>query len=341
MRLLILLLLVSAAAPEEWLVLTSGIESNLRAVSVATTTAGGTSMWASGSNGVILRSLDTGKSWQRLQVEGAEKLDFRGLRALNADTAYALSAGPGEQSRIYKTTNGGKTWSKQYQGARQEIFLDGLVCRDLEQCFAVGDPVDGKFLFLSTTDGERWEERARETMPAALKEEGAFAASNSSLALCGENTLVFGTGGPAARLFYSGDMGQSWTVYPTPILSGPASAGIFSVACWDNTVVAVGGDYKNPDAAEKVAAYSLNRGKSWQLAAQLPGGFRSSVVRMQDGSLLTVGTNGTDRSTDGGVHWTRCSSLNLNALAADRRNVWGAGPKGTLALFLSPITARQ
>jgi photosystem II stability/assembly factor-like uncharacterized protein len=339
MRFLILLALLGAAMLQDgWVVQTGrigGVDSNLRAVSVVTG-GDGLVMWASGSNGVVLRSRDAEKNWERLHVENGDKLDFRGVYAFTADVAYALAVGPGEQSRIYKTLDGGKNWIKQYQGARPEIFLDGLVCSDVKDCLVIGDPVDGKFFVLSTTDGEQWRELARETMPAALKDEGAFAASNSALTLCGGNELVFGTGGPAARVFRSPDMGRTWEIYPTPILSGNASSGIFSVACWDSTMVVVGGDYQKPDGSERLAAYSVDHGKSWQLAAQQPSGFRSSVVRMSDGSLVASGTNGTDRSSDGGAHWTRCSSLNLNALSAAGQGAWGVGPKGTIALLASP-----
>ena len=70
-----------------------------------------------------------------------------------------------------------------------------------KDCFAISDPVDGKFLLLHTEDGEHWKELPREQMPAALPKEGVFAASNSSLTLCGEEgeELFFGTGGPVAR----------------------------------------------------------------------------------------------------------------------------------------------
>lgn len=335
MRFLILMMIFGMTIEEAWVVQTTGIDSNLRAVSAKTNAGDSAVVWASGSNGVILRSLDGGKNWQRLQVEDGEKLDLRAIRGFEAEVAYVLAVGPGQQSRIYKTLDGGKSWIKQYQGARPEIFLDGLVCRNVKTCFVIGDPVDGKFFLLSTTDGEQWRERSRYTMPPALKEEGAFAASNSALTLCGGNELVFGTGGPAARVFRSGDMGRSWEVYPAPILSGDASAGIFSVACWDSTIVVVGGDYKKPDETERAAAYSLDHGKTWRLSAQQPSGFRSSVVRVSDGSLLASGTNGTDRSSDGGVHWARCSALNLNALTGAELRVWGAGPKGTIALLRS------
>src|SRR5216684_7484965 len=100
------------AQAQSWKVQTSGIDSNLRGVSVAETPdAKGVPVpvvWASGSNGVILRSLSEGKTWRRLHVAGGDALDFRGIIAFNATTAYVMSSGEGEKSRIYKTTDGGE-----------------------------------------------------------------------------------------------------------------------------------------------------------------------------------------------------------------------------------------
>ena len=88
------------AAEPSWTVVTSGIDTNLRAVSAVSShdVAGQEidSVWTSGSNGVILRSLDEGKTWKRLRIRGAEDLDFRGLQAFDDKTAYAMSSGEGE-----------------------------------------------------------------------------------------------------------------------------------------------------------------------------------------------------------------------------------------------------
>jgi photosystem II stability/assembly factor-like uncharacterized protein len=52
--------------------------------------------------------LTAAKTWTIGKVPGAEKLDFRDVEAFDANTAYLLSIGEGETSRIYKTTDGGK-----------------------------------------------------------------------------------------------------------------------------------------------------------------------------------------------------------------------------------------
>jgi photosystem II stability/assembly factor-like uncharacterized protein len=348
-----LLLIVLAAAilihadsgtnSSKWTVQHTGGNTNLRGVSIglladSTRIIAKPVVWASGSNGVILRSKDAGTTWQRRRVKGGEALDFRSIQAFDARTAYVMSSGDGDKSRIYKTTDGGANWKLQYADNRKEFFLDALVCASEIECFAIGDPIGGKFVILQTKDGENWKQLPTDQMPVALPDEGAFAASGTCLAVYNHRDIYFVTGGPAARLFRSSDAGSSWTVSSTPIVSGNASSGIFSIAVWDKALVIVGGDYKDVGNPRDVAAYSTDQGKTWKLAEQQPGGFRSALAHTDEKSLIAVGPNGEDVSDDGGAHWRRTGSRNLNALAVFRYGyAWAVGPHGTIARSSWPL----
>ena len=338
MPIFILLALALSDPAPWWQVQASGLDTNLRGVSVSANKSSGKHIvWASGSNGVILRSTDEGKSWKQLHVTGGDTLDFRDVEAFGAATAYVMSSGDGEKSRIYKTTDGGKSWALQYTDKRPGFFLDSLACDSSTHCFALSDPVDGKFLILTTDDGQHWKELPRDRMPAALPTEGAFAASGTSIALCNDKDIYFGTGGPAARVFHSANRGRSWAAVQTHVASGNASSGIFSIACDGRSIVAVGGDYKEPAGATKVAVYSAvypkDSGATWRLAEQQPGGYRSAVVFLSDDEFAAIGPNGTDISHDAGVHWTHTDALNLNAASFAATHGWAVGPKGTIARF--------
>jgi photosystem II stability/assembly factor-like uncharacterized protein len=318
-----------------WAVQESGVDSNLRGLCVVAESSAdeAATIWASGSQGAVVRSTDSGKSWKKLRIPEAESLDFRGVQAFNANTAYVMSSGEGAQSRIYKTTDGGEHWKLQYQGGQNGFFLDALVCEDEKHCAALSDPVDGQFVILANMDGEHWTELPRKNMPAALPKEGAFAASNSSLCVEGKD-IHFGTGGPAARVFASHDFGQTWTVVETPIVSGNASSGIFSLFCDEMTIVAVGGDYQDPGRAYKNAAVSRDGGKTWELATRLPGGYRSAAGKY-NGGYVAVGPTGAETSVDG-LHWNFIGKVNFNAYAFPFPGSvgWAVGPHGTVAKFL-------
>jgi photosystem II stability/assembly factor-like uncharacterized protein len=321
-----------SAYPQASPIQNTGFDSNLRGVSVTKAHSGKYAIWVSGTKGTILRSLDDGKSWKQLKVEGGTDLDFRDIEAFGEDTAYVMSSGDGEKSRIYKTTDGGKSWALHYSDKRAGFFLDAIACDSAAHCFALSDPVDGKFLVLATNDGQHWKELPRDKMPAALPTEGAFAASGTSIAICAKKDVYFGTGGPAARIFHSSNAGRSWTATETPMASGNASSGIFSIACHGGSLVAVGGDYREPASANKVAIYSTDAGTTWHLAEQPPGGYRSSVTFLSSPRFVAVGTNGSDISHDAGIHWTRMDALNLNAFSFAADTSCAVGPKGTVVL---------
>lgn len=293
-------------------------------------------MWSCGSHGAVLRSDDGGATWTSLHVPGADSLDFRSIQAFGESIAYVMSIGPGPASRIYKTSDAGGHWTLEY-GARQAVFLDDLVCASPIDCYAIGDPVNGKFLLLHTRDGVSWQGLPRALMPRALAGEGVFAASGTSLALS-NGRIYFATGGTIpARVFRSSDEGRTWTVSATPISAANASSGIFSIAVRGGSVVVVGGDYKNVTAADHSAARSLDGGATWSLAKSPPGGFRSAVAFLDRSTLIAVGPSGEDISSDGGVHWTPAGTLHLNAAAAlDWQHIWAAGPKGTIAHLVDP-----
>jgi photosystem II stability/assembly factor-like uncharacterized protein len=335
MRYFSLLLVLLFPASAWWTVQECGVDSNLRGISVVPNPDSEEvlTIWASGSKGTVVRSTDSGRTWQQLHISEGESLDFRGVQAFNKNTAYVMSSGEGAQSRIYKTTDGGKSWRLQYQGGQKAFFLDALICDDEKHCAALSDPVAGKFVILTNMDGERWTELPREQMPAALPKEGAFAASNSALCLRGKD-IYFGTGGPVARVFASHDFGQTWTAVETPIVSGDASSGIFSLSCDGDTLAAVGGGYQDPHRVAPNAALSQDGGKTWQVATKPPGGYRSAVGKYHNG-YVAVGPTGTEISSDG-LNWKRIGSENLNAYSftATRNRGWAAGPQGRVAQFM-------
>jgi len=335
--LVLVFLILSDSAPW-WSVQASGVDTNLRGVSVVLG-AGKKDrphyiIWTSGSNGTVLRSLDDGGTWHQLSVPHASGLDFRDVEAFSADEAYLMSSGDGEQSRIYKTIDGGMSWELQYTDRRPGFFLDSMACDSKIHCVALSDPIDGKFVVLTTKDGKNWFELPQDKMPAALPKEGAFAASGTAITLCERGGIFFGTGGPAARVFRSVDGGRSWTALETPIGGGSPSRGIFSIACdGPDDLVAVGGDYKDPDNDKNVAIYSDDGGQTWRLSSSQPGGYRSAVASFSSGDFAAAGPNGTDISHDKGAHWTHTDRINLNAVAFESTEGWGVGPKGAVARF--------
>jgi photosystem II stability/assembly factor-like uncharacterized protein len=290
-----------------------------------------TTAWASGTGGTYLRTTD-GSVWAAAQVPGAEGLDFRDVHAVDARSAYLLASGPGDKSRIYKTTDAGVHWTLQFTNPDADGFLDAIAFWDADRGLALGDPVDGRFVILATSDGgAHWQ---KQSGPEALGKEGAFAASGTCLIVTGAQDAWFGTGG--ARIFHSADRGRTWTAAATPIRHDGPGAGIFSLAFSDPLHgVAAGGDYTKPDSAEHNIAITGDGGRTWSEPAGHPAGFRSAVAyNPARKAWIAVGTSGSDVSYDDGQSWTRFDTAACNAAAfAPDGAGWAVGPKGAMAAF--------
>ena len=128
-----------------------------------------------------------------LKVPNATNLDFRGLVAFSADEAFLMSAGPGDQSRIYHTFDAGQHWQLQFTSSNPKAFFDSIAFWDPTHGIVLGDPVPDdsgqlKFQLLITTDGQSWIPIPPSQLPPALEGEGAFAASNTCLTILGERS---------------------------------------------------------------------------------------------------------------------------------------------------------
>jgi photosystem II stability/assembly factor-like uncharacterized protein len=303
--LLCCLLAAGAMAQSGPRVATTQTTENLRGVSAVSQTVA----WASGTHGTYLRTTDGGLTWTSAQVPDATNLDFRGVVAFSADEAFLLSAGPGDQSRIYHTADAGQHWQLQFKNGDPKGFFDAIAFWDSKHGVALGDPIpdaSGKLHFelLLTDDGESWHAIPLSQLPEAQAGEGAFAASNTCLAILrppseswssgpsgpregAQNTAAsasdpniwFATGGKVARVFHSSDRGQTWQVFDTPLLHGPDSAGIFSIAFRDplHGVIA-GGNYKRPKDDGPDLAFTTDGGKSWTLSSLHPQAYFSAVA---------------------------------------------------------------
>lgn len=333
MRILLLSLaigLIQTAPQFRWTALSTDITARLRGVSAVSERV----VWASGTNGTVIRTTDGGATWQSLKVPNTDKLDFRDIDAIDDRTAFVLSIGPGDQSRIYKTSDAGTTWIEQLVNHDPKAFFDAMAFWDAKRGVAVSDSVDGQFVVLTTTDGgSTWTRVPAAAFPPALPNEGFFAASGTNVAVLAPNHVWIGTGAASeSRVLHSSDGGRTWSLARTPLASGP-SAGIFSIAFADaKHGLVVGGDYKAESAISDNAAMTSDGGATWTLVKGLSG-FRS-VVAYRPGdakTIVAVGPAGSDVSTDGGKTWKAITGPGFHtfSFAGNGRAGFGVGEKGT------------
>lgn len=332
---LLFLSLVAAGSPA-WRFQESGSTAELRGLAVLDSRHA----WASGSGGTVLRTRD-GERWEKLAAPaGGEALDFRDVEAMDANTVVLMSAGTGDAARIYRSFDGGSTWTLVHTNPDKDGFYDAIAFWDSKSGLVLGDPVNGRFQIRATSDGGvTWAAVPDSEMPLALEGEGAFAASGTCLfALEGGADAWFVTGGAkVARVFHTKDRGRSWTVAETAAPAGNASSGLFSVAFLDERRgFAAGGDYKEPAFKGLNGIRTEDGGATWTPAPLSATGFYSAVVTVPGAKdeLVAVGLAGEAVSHDAGRTWTRTGKAPMNAVSfAGYRVGWAVGPKGSIVRY--------
>ncbi|HUF48696.1 MAG TPA: hypothetical protein VMM93_12845 [Vicinamibacterales bacterium] len=324
------------SAQGTWTAQPSGVTARLRGVSAADESV----VWASGARGTVLRSTDAGATWARLTVPGAERLDFRDVDAVSATTAYLLSIGNGDASRIYKTTDAGATWALQFTSTDPDAFFDAMAFWNADAGVAVSDSVRGQFVVRITLNGGRdWTLVPADRLPPALDNEGYFAASGTNVAVWGQDHVWLGTGAATrARVLRSTDRGATWQIADTPLAAGPTS-GIYSIAFRDaRHGIVVGGDYAKEQAAVDNVAVTSDGGATWTLVTGLSG-FRSVVAPVPGtpAAWLAVGPTGSDVSHDDGRTWMPAGGPGYDtfSFAPGRALGWAAGAGGRVGLYRS------
>lgn len=292
-------------------------------------------VWISGTQGNFCVTVDGGESWFQDQVVGADSLDFRDVHGFSATEAVLMSAGPGDQSRIYLTSDGGKSWRLTHTNTDSLGFFDGFDFDDEGNGVLFSDPVDAKLNLLITKDyGESWVRFHPELLPTILPGEYAFAASGTSLTFDPSGGIWLATGGSVARIWHTPALGKAWTQWETPAIQGQAAEGLFSIAARSAIrVVAVGGNYQQMDQTGQNVVRLKRAGTiSWenpQGAAEVP--FMECVRWISNYALLACGPTGVWMSGDNGLTWREVSSeqgFHTLDVHEKTKTAWVAGQAG-------------
>lgn len=323
----------------QWDLQNSHTTANLRGID----NVDGRVAWASGANGTILRTEDGGHLWQTCVVPTeAEELDFRGIQAFDENTAIVMSSGKGDLSRIYKTTDGCKSWKLTFANPDKDGFWDAIRINKEKPTLTttdwanrmygvlIGDPVNGIFSIWETYDsGSHWERfnaNDKKHQPKSEKNESLFAAGNGALAVPGNNAgFTFVTGGGSARICsgsaHSPFDAAYWIAVDCnrlPFGLGPSAGAValgtrpvrgpHGLTYYD--VLIVGGDYREPSAESPSLFFPgvpriILGYKRGERSIVSPQGYRSSVAYDEAAKMwIAIGPSGTDVSPDNGKSWS-------------------------------------
>lgn len=331
------LLLGAACIPAsaQWQMQPVSTTASFRSVSVPSPAV----VWAGGTKGTFVRSVDGGRTWQVGNVPDALDCDFRDVKAFNGQTAFLMSAGPAENglARLYKTDDGGQTWTLLYQTRQPGVFFDSMDFWDQQHGIVVSDPVADRWFVLTTDDGGRtWQQVPPTNLPALQVNEAAFAASGTNLIVQGRrNVWIASGGGAVGRVFRSTDRGRTWAVSNTPVAGGEMT-GLVGMQFRDERVgLVVGGTYKQAEQPQPNAAITLDGGVTWQAAALTdPPGLKEAVAFLPNNRVLLVGPSGTSVSTDGGQRWQKRDVDAFHSVACAGGTCYAVGANGRIGKLI-------
>lgn len=256
--------------------------------------------------------------------------EFRAVGHTDTDF-FMLSAG--DPALLYKTGDKGQM-ELVYHESGPDVFYDSMAFWDEKNGIAVGDALQGCLSILLTRDGGlNWKKLPCGALPPAVEGEGAFAASDTNIALFGDHCWIATSAG---RIYHSPDKGSTWEIVKTPVQSTLQTEGIYSIDFYNSQLgFAIGGDYTKPDLNKANKALTLDGGRNWKLVAdgQAPG-YKSCVQFIPGAAgsdLVAVGFSGVVYSADQGKTWEELSAESFYSIRFVNDSVAYASGNGRIA----------
>ncbi|MGB5403226.1 MAG: oxidoreductase [Robiginitalea sp.] len=256
--------------------------------------------------------------------------EFRAVAHTSTDF-FMLSAG--DPALLYKTGDSG-AMELVYQESGPGVFYDAMAFWDDTNGIAIGDAMGGCLsIIISRDGGKHWSKIPCDRLPEALPGEGAFAASDTNIAISGEYCWVASNKG---RIYFSADRGETWEVRQSPVTSATDTFGLYSLAFYNAEIgYAVGGDYTRPEENISNKISTSDGGETWMFQAQGEApGYLSCVqyVPGRDGrDVVGVSFKGIYYSQDYGQTWILLDSEGFYSFRFTSDTVAVASGRGRIA----------
>lgn len=309
---LFILCLVALNSQGQWVSQATGFTTATRGIGQIIITDNNTA-WATAYDGSVpvdviqeyTRTTDDGTTWVPGAVTSPANREWSCFTAIDDQTAWAMfyNSTSATKGYIYKTSDGGQTWSQQGSTLFQSATSFGNVIYfwDANTGVAMGDPPSGEFEIYTTSDGgANWNAVDAANIPDALSGEYGLV---RGLAVGSDGAIWFLTN--MGRVYKSTDQGQTWTAYDTGL-----TGQIEVVACKDanNAWVRQAGSM----------ARTTDGGATWNTITPASGHFfkndlcfvptTADVIISTGVNMSDVTDQGSSYSLDGGDNWVTIDS---------------------------------
>lgn len=291
-------------------------------------------VWISGHQASVVRSLNQGQTWELFQHPTGDTLQFRDIYAFDEEKAILMSAGPGPLSRLF-TFQAPDKWEENFMMQDSMGFLDCIDFWDSQNGIAYGDAIDNyPYILLTQNGGQSWSRADTTGMPKAREGEGGFAASGTCVTTGQNGNAWIATGaGGNARIISTKDYGRTWRVIDSPVEKGEF-AGHTSISFQDEIGFITGGDLSRSDEYADNCAYSFDKGDSWTLSnhPQTKGAFYGGSLTFSQQRYFTFicSPKGIDYSVDFGKTWNNIDTANYWAITFAGNIGYASGTDGKI-----------
>lgn len=233
------------------------------------------------------------------------------FRTLAQDDQYLYTISIGSPAYFYKVDKKTLEYEIFYTDEDKNAFYDALVL-DQKDFYTFSDPEETlklKWLkFNLEKSGDLLNYLSKKTQ--LTKGEAAFAASNSNIAVSNEYVWL-ATGGVESKIYRWNKRKSNLEIFPTPIIQGKTTQGIYTIDFYQKFGIAAGGDYTQPQENTNNIATTKNAGKTWTVRASGKNAGYTTCVKIRPGTkgkeIIAVGDHHISYSSDYGKTWEKIS----------------------------------
>lgn len=279
---------------------------------------------------VYARTTDGGTTWTGGAINIPANLSVSNITAIDGNTAwvaaYATQAGAISSQGIFKTTDGGVTWTPQNTGgsgtiySSSESFPNVVYFWDANNGVTMGDALNHTQpnarleIYTTTNGGASW---TRNNAAPIVKDAAEYGLSGSYYVI--GNTIWHGSlsdNGTGARLFKSVDKGLTWTTHNTDLADAVNNIA-FSTPM--NGLLASGYDVTSTTDGGVTNFQTFTSGTFRSAGMDAVPGLNNVYVSVGVPDGGTSADNGSSISYDGGANWTNMnpSTVNMNQYEID------------------------
>ncbi|RUO25179.1 hypothetical protein CWE09_00070 [Aliidiomarina minuta] len=269
-------------------------------------------IWLGSSHGDVARSTDAGETWELSRPVGqVSQHPIYQIKAIDDRQAFVMSSGRGDASRLFRTRNGGYSWSQLHRGNGDEHLRCFALINDGEG-WILGDTLNDEWHIVRSSNGRTWLRSRSGFSEPALPGEGAFNESGSCVRFANDTWIMGTAHASTARVMIKSRSALRFNVIDTPLSSG-SNAGVTSV--WPlnhRSFLVAGGNFGRADAEPELFLYENN--EFTELPQAPLSGALTNLIKYQD-NILVANESGIAWTADRGENWQQIYDQPVQSLS--------------------------